>query len=105
MAITITTNLPATKPPTIPLPIRVADIKVFRVALDIAKPGQIILYYEGDLMYDRAHNTKLTKTDRSNLSRLAEAVYEAYEVGRVLLTQKRVGPHNWEYQATMCRGL
>jgi hypothetical protein len=35
--------------------------------------------------------------------RAAGAVYEAYEVGRVLLTQKRVGPHVWLYQATIRR--
>ena len=103
MAITITTNLPATKPPTMPLPIRVADIKAFRVVLDTAKPGQTLLYYEGDLMYDREYNTKLTKPDRSKLNVLAAAVYEAYEVGRVLLTQKRAGPHVWAYQATIRR--
>jgi hypothetical protein len=103
MAITITTNLPATKPPTTPLPIRIADIKAFRVGLDTAKPGQTLLYYEGDLMYDRAYNTKLTKSDKSKLNALAGAVYEAYEVGRVLLTQKRVGPHVWAYQAVIRR--
>jgi hypothetical protein len=86
-----------------PPPIRIADIKGFRVALDIAKPGQTLLYYEGDLMYDRQYNTKLTKADKSKLNSLAGAVYEAYEVGRVLLTQKRVGPHVWLYQATIRR--
>jgi len=103
MAITITTYLPATKAPTMPPPIRIADIKGFRVVFDTAKPGQTLLYYEGDLMYDRAYNTKLTKSDKSKLNALAGAVYEAYEVGRVLLTQKRVGPHVWEYQATLCQ--
>jgi hypothetical protein len=78
-------------------------IKAFRLALENAKPGQTLLYYEGDLMYDRAYNTKLTKSDKSKLNALAGAVYEAYEVGRVLLTQKRVGPHVWEYQATLCQ--
>jgi hypothetical protein len=103
MAITITTNLPATKPLTTPLPIRIADIKAFRVALDTARPGQTLLYYEGDLMYDRQYNSKMKSTTRRDLNSLANAVYDAYEVGRVLLTQKRVGPHVWEYQATLCQ--
>lgn len=99
----IVTNTPPMTRPSSPIPIVVDTIKAFRLALENAKPGQTLLYYEGDLMYDRAYNTKLTKADKSKLNSLAGAVYEAYEVGRVLLTQKRVGPHVWAYQATIRR--
>jgi len=81
----------------------VDTIKAFRLVLENVERGQKIIYYTGDLMYDRTYNTKLTKTNRRDLNSLAAAIYDAYEVGRVFLTQKRMAPHVWEYQATLRR--
>lgn len=80
----------------------VDTIKAFRMVLDNAEAGQKIIYYTGDLMYDRdAETTRLDRTAKNELNRLANAVYDASELGRVYLLQKRLGKRKWAYYAVV----
>lgn len=87
-----------------PAPVMVDTIKAFRVVLDNSAPGQKIIYYTGDLMYDRDHDTtKLGAIDKRELNKLADAVYDAAMVARVHVLQKRLGKSKWEYIAIVRR--
>src|SRR5271167_4074725 len=98
----ITTNMPPINPG--PAPIMVDTIKAFRVVLDNAVLGQKIIYYTGDLMFDRdAETTRLGARAKHDLNRLADAVYDAAQVDRVHLLQRRLGKNKWEYFAVVRR--
>jgi hypothetical protein len=89
---------------TIPGPVMVDNIKAFRLILDNAVPGQRIIYYTGDLMYDRDHETtRLGATHKRELNKLADGVYDACMLERVHLLQKRLGKNKWEYTAIVRR--
>lgn len=73
--------------------------KAFRLILDNAARGQKIIYYEGDLQFDRQDRIKMADEDRVMLGRLADCVYDASELDRVHLFQKRLEPFKWQYYA------
>ena len=74
--------------------------KAFRLILDNAALGQKIIYYEGDLQFDRDPKmSQLKPEDRIMLGRLADCIYDASELDKVHLFQKRLGPHKWQYYA------
>ena len=78
--------------------------KAFRLTLDNVGRGTKIIYYEGDLQYDRDKVSPTLKSeDRIMLGRLADAVYDASELEKVHLFQKRMGPHKWQYYALVRR--
>ena len=82
------------------LPIMVDTPKAFRLTLDNAARGTTIIYYEGDLQFDRDFKmSQLKPEDRIALGHLADAVYDASELEKVHLFQKRLGPHKWQYIA------
>ena len=78
--------------------------KAFRLTLDNAARGTKIIYYEGDLQYDRdAGVSQLKPEDRSMLGRLADAVYDASELDKVHLFQKSMGRNKFQYYALVRR--
>ena len=98
---TITTNLPATKPP-LP-PITVVTIRAFRMALDNARPGTRIVYHTGDLAYDRDYNEALTPATRKDIGRIADGAYDASKFERVHLFQRKLDLNMYEYFAVVRR--
>jgi hydrogenase maturation factor len=57
------------------------------------KRGDWIVYHTGFLMWDRdIDNQFFTNEKRAIINKLADAVYKAYEEGKVELLQKRVDP-------------
>lgn len=93
------------------------DTIAFRTWLRFAKPGETYIYYIGNLAEARQElTTQPEKADgksydwtkgsytyyvwREPLHGYASAVYDAYERGDVLLTQKRLAEGRWEYRAT-----
>jgi hypothetical protein len=75
-----------------------------------AKHGETIVYWQGDLQYDRqvvipAHDV-MRAADRLRLNSLnvvADRVREDADNGLLLLTQKRLGFAVYEYRATRVR--
>ena len=93
---------PKDKPTT---PVMVDTVKGFRLILDSVGRGTQIIYYEGDLQFDRDFKmSQLKPDDRIALGHLADAVYDASELDKVHLFQKRLGPHRWQYIAMARRG-
>jgi hypothetical protein len=75
--------------------------KTFSHKLAHAHRGTRIVYYRGDLMFDRyveAINSPAFKSTRP-LNALARLVMKEYEDGRCELFQRRVGPNTWDYIA------
>ena len=67
--------------------------------LERAEPGQRLAYHRGLLLRDRSPASKLAGGDRRALARIADAVFQAAEQGRVLLVQRRHGPFDFSYLA------
>lgn len=64
------------------------------------KPGQNVVYYRGDIARDRSKGGKnMTKQEVTYLSKFA---LKLCEEGRCTLTQRRHGPHDYEYMAVPC---
>ena len=79
-------------------PILVDSPRAFRLILDNAARGQVIIYYSGDLAYDRDHGPT---ANRGAIKRLADAVWDAAAANKVWLFQKRLGLMEFEYQAVV----
>ena len=95
----IRTNMPAT-PKVKSTPVMVDTPRAFRIILDNAARGQVILYYTGDLAYDRDYGPF---ANRGAIQRLADAVWDASSVGKVWLFQKRLSKQEFEYRAVVRR--
>ena len=74
--------------------------KAFRLVLDNAARGQVIIYYTGDLAFDRDYGPAAARGD---IKRIADAVWSAAAANKVWLFQKRLGPMEFEYQAAVRR--
>ena len=74
--------------------------KAFRLVLDNAARGQVIIYYTGDLAYAREYGPT---EHRAPIDRLADAVMSAADTERVHLFQKHLGPFEFEYRAMVRR--
>ena len=98
----ITTNLPATKPPLPPI-IMGVTVRDFRMALDNARAGTKIVYYIGDLAYDRDYNTTLTPATRRDIGRIADGAYDASMTGKVHLFQRKLDLYMYGYFAVVRR--
>jgi hypothetical protein len=73
----------------------------FQRKLYSARHGDRIIYFRGDLMFERfkeAMSTPAFKRARP-IHNLARAVWKEYERNRCLLFQRRVGKSCWEYIA------
>lgn len=102
MPVSIRTNLPDTVKKKHP-PVMVDTPKAFRLILDNSARGQIIIYYTGDLMYDREFDKSRTDHEKGAIARLADVALAAAEINKVHLFQKRLGPYQYEYQAMVRR--
>ncbi|WP_315729901.1 hypothetical protein [Bradyrhizobium sp. SZCCHNRI2010] len=78
--------------------------------LKAAASGDVLVYWSGDLQYDRQvvipENDVLRGHDRlrlATLNILADRILEDAKDGHVLLTQKRLGTNIFEYRATRRR--
>lgn len=83
-------------------PIMVDTASAFRTILDEAAFGQKIIYYEGDLMYDRSPFGSRDTAQRMAINQIGLVAYEAARAEKVCLFQKRLGPNRWQYQAIVC---
>jgi hypothetical protein len=91
---------PPKEKPKAGIAIMVDTPKAFRLTLDNAARGQKIIYYEGDLQFDRDFKmSQLKPDDRIMLRRVADCVYDASELDKVHLFQKRLGKNKWQYYA------
>jgi hypothetical protein len=81
----------------------VNTVKAFRLTLDNAAPGTPIIYYSGDLMYDRDQASGKNMQERRAIDALADAAWDAGLVDKVCLVQRRLGRSNWEYIAVVRR--
>lgn len=101
MPVTIRTNMPAT-PKAKLTPVMVDTPRAFRLVLDNAAHGQQIIYYTGDLAYDReaAHRPV---PEREAICRVADAALAASDTEKVHLWQRRIGRAQFEYIATVRR--
>ena len=81
------------------------DINDIVPALRALKPGEQMVYYRGDLAYDREARRN---TDKNNLNFIANTAFELHLKRKVCLTQRRIShfkpgsPPVWEYIATGC---
>ncbi|MGJ4953145.1 hypothetical protein [Bradyrhizobium sp. HKCCYLS20291] len=78
--------------------------------LKAAPAGDVLVYWSGDLQYDRQVVIPETDVLRGNerlrlatLNVLADRVLEDAKHGHLLLTQKRIGTNIFEYRATRRR--
>jgi hypothetical protein len=71
----------------------------FHAWLVRAKPGERFAYHRGLLVRDRSPASDLADGDRRALGKVADAVFEAAEEGRVHLVQCRRGPFDFSYLA------
>ncbi len=75
--------------------------------LQAARHGDMLIYYHGDLQYDRAQEfpTGTSKSEEGQrmrvclLDALADRVSDDARTGVVTLTQRRIGPNVYEYRA------
>jgi hypothetical protein len=56
-------------------------------------------YHRGLLIWDRSPQSELSDDDRRMLGKIANAVFQAAEQGRVHLVQRRNGPFDFSYLA------
>lgn len=56
-----------------------------------------VVYYTGNLMYDRRYGGD--RLARGAINQTAKRMWMDYLGGLCTLTQKRVGPNKWDYQA------
>jgi hypothetical protein len=78
--------------------------------LKAASAGDVLVYWQGDLQYDRQvvipESDVMRGNDRlrlSTLNVLADRILEDAAAGDLLLTQKRIGTNIFEYRATRRR--
>lgn len=73
----------------------------FEEWLRSAKPGAKLEYYRGHIAYDREGTVqigeKVAHVYHEPLNSLADAVWKAYRMGKVELTQTRDGPASFRY--------
>lgn len=74
----------------------------FRAWVAMASPGERIIYYTGDLYYDRQPGV-LAEDAREALCSLADTALELAESDHILLCQRRVCESNWAYIAVRRR--
>jgi hypothetical protein len=75
------------------------SIAEFRGWLARAEAGPWFEYHRGHLIWDRSPSSELPEGDRRALTRIANAVFQAAEEGRVHLVQRRHGPFDFSYLA------
>lgn len=63
-------------------------VGAFRLALDVAAPGDRITYHTGSLMFDRAISLSAKAAE---VNGVANVVYDAYLAGKVILLQRKTG--------------
>lgn len=66
--------------------------------VDAANHGDTLIYWTGDLQFDRQ-----TEANADLIDSIANRVLVGSTVGEVILTQKRVAPYQYEYRATRIR--
>ena len=71
----------------------------FRGWLARAEDSSWFEYHRGLLIWDRSPASELTNNDRRALAKIADAVFQAAEGGRVHLVQRRNGPFDFSYLA------
>ena len=81
----------------------VDTVKAFRLTMDNAAPGTPIIYYTGDLQYDRAMDSGRPMPERRAINALADAAWDAGLLEKVDLVQRRLGRSKWEYIAVVRR--
>ena len=77
-------------------PISVAE---FRGWLARAESCSWFEYHRGLLIWDRSPASELSEGDRRALAKIANAVFQAAEEGKVHLVQRRNGPFDFSYLA------
>ena len=73
---------------------KVLPLEAFNKFLNERKPGEMVVYFMGCLMYDRQRNPEVNQ--------LAKAVWKAMESGMVLLFQLRQANGETIYMARRC---
>lgn len=74
--------------------------------LMVSQPNEVCVYHVGDLAQDRAKGrSRGTATPQEveqgkDANNLANAAWTAYKHGDVVLSQRKLGPNNYEYRAT-----
>lgn len=63
----------------------------FQELLMTAAPGDRIIYFEGDLLFQRQKGSQLDAT--------ATAAWDAHLEGTCILAQRKIGLNTWEYMA------
>jgi hypothetical protein len=81
----------------------VDTVKAFRLTLDNASAGTPIIYYDGDLQFDRDQASGKNMQERRAISALADAAWDAGLVDKVCLVQRRMGKSRWQYLAVVRR--
>ena len=61
---------------------------------DVTEMGTTVCYHTGMICNDRIRDPKVQS--------IAADAMELYEAGRVLLTQRKIGPLQYEYLVTSC---
>lgn len=79
----------------------------FKSWLKDGKPGEAFVYHEGDLAVER-FNTRRMKDGRiftvtTRVAEVADAAWQAYEDDLVILVQKRLDVHRYQYLAVLKR--
>ena len=79
-------------------PLTHITVSTFSDWCENARPGDVLIYHFGHLAYDRGGLP--TKTDaEAMVDAVADAAMEAYDFGRVTLTQARVNRRKFIYLA------
>jgi hypothetical protein len=88
----------------------IARMLALREFVENAKPGDTIVYVRGDIAYalemgqPHAGNKKRKARDRApwwgDLLAVANFARQQFEAGKVYLTQRRLGDHDYEYGMT-----
>lgn len=68
----------------------------------MSAPGESLIYYTGDLYYDRQEGI-LNEDAHNALCALADEAYNQAEEGHILLVQRRVCESQWAYIAVRRR--
>lgn len=77
---------------------------------DGASHGDVLIYYTGDLQYDRQAVYDESKTEEKadwaktiTLNAVADSIAYEAKRGNLILTQRRLGESNYEYRASRVR--
>lgn len=60
-------------------------------AIKSIKPGQVVVYHHGDLVYDRIRNRQIDA--------IGSEIYCRYKDGKIILLRSRVGTNTFDYLA------